>query len=174
MRTKDIHQIRLTAAKINRKQQKPHGNYDHSPFQVGFVEAVYPTGNFLLDPPRPIGSIDVYPNGAQNTGNSDNLILAVKTFPWYVPAVGDCVIMLRGHGRSRSSRYALGKPNGSASPYPTPLGGIDANSRFNAHLLSAWGAIAVPSNSMGANGDWCLSQNGHIYFKSSGAWSVKV
>lgn len=39
---------------------------------------------------------------------------------------------------------------------------------------SWWGAAGVPSNAVGANGDWCMSDNGHIYFKASGTWGVKV
>ena len=35
-------------------------------------------------------------------------------------------------------------------------------------------AAAVPSNANGNNNDWCLSDNGHLYFKSAGAWAQVV
>ncbi len=41
----------------------------------------------------------------------------------------------------------------------------------HSQLLSA---AVVPSNSDGNDGDWCLSQNGHVYFKATGAWASKV
>jgi Pectate lyase superfamily protein len=35
-------------------------------------------------------------------------------------------------------------------------------------------ATGVPSNSNGNNNDWCISDNGHMYFKSAGSWVQKV
>lgn len=32
----------------------------------------------------------------------------------------------------------------------------------------------VPSSGLGANENWCLSQNGNLYFKTGGAWVVKA
>jgi len=37
-----------------------------------------------------------------------------------------------------------------------------------------WGATGVPSNSLGNNNDWCISDNGHFYFKTGGAWVEKI
>jgi hypothetical protein len=39
---------------------------------------------------------------------------------------------------------------------------------------SWWASTGIPSNTMGVNNDWCISDNGHIYFKSAGAWAQKI
>lgn len=36
------------------------------------------------------------------------------------------------------------------------------------------GATGSPSNSIGNNNDWCVSDDGHLYFKTAGAWVRKV
>jgi hypothetical protein len=159
------HQARLISQQTAKKQQRPLGNYDHGVFQWGVVHAIH------AGPPP---SVDVYLDGTHNTGNAAYLTPTVPYLANYVPTVGDTVLVRRGEGRSASDRTVICKLNGSASPYPVPLGGIDASGRFVQMLLSAWGATAVPSNSMGANGDWCFSANGHIYFKATGVWGVKV
>jgi hypothetical protein len=35
-------------------------------------------------------------------------------------------------------------------------------------------SIGVPSNANGNPNDWCISDNGHLYFKSGGAWVQKI
>lgn len=159
--TKLQHSATLTAGKLNKTLTRPHGNYQHSEFMFATVEAIH------AFPP----TVDIQPNGASSPGT---IIKTVKYMPYYVPTLNDVVLVYRGYGRNRSSRIVLGKPNGAASPYPIPLGGIAASGAFVTGLLNLWGAIGVPSNSLGANDDWCMSQNGHIYFKSGGTWSVKV
>lgn len=37
-----------------------------------------------------------------------------------------------------------------------------------------WHATGVPSNANGSNNHWCISDNGHLYFKTGGAWVQKV
>lgn len=35
-------------------------------------------------------------------------------------------------------------------------------------------STGIPSNANGSNNDWCISDNGHLYFKAAGAWSAKI
>ena len=35
-------------------------------------------------------------------------------------------------------------------------------------------SAGVPSNANGINNDWCISDNGHLYFKAAGAWVQKI
>jgi hypothetical protein len=49
----------------------------------------------------------------------------------------------------------------------TPSGGFQT-------VTGIYGITGVPSNSDGFDGEWCFSDNGHIYFRSTGAWAVKV
>ena len=159
------HTARTIGAKINQVVRQPHGHYSHDTLMVGTVDAIHPS-------PNP--SVDIYPNGAQVLGETA-LIPMVQYFPPYVPTIGDVVVVItQPVGKSRSLRFVLGKIAGAASPYPTPLGGEDSSGRYVYDLLNMWAAAAVPPSTLGANNDWCLSQNGHMYFKSAGAWALVI
>lgn len=162
---KTAHQGRQVASAQGKVLRHPHGHYSHDSLMLGVVTAI--NGS-----PNP--SVDIAPNGAQNLSSSATMT-AVQFFPPYVPTIDDVVVVVtQPVGKSRSLRYVLGKVAGAASPYPIPLGGFDASNRFVYDLLNAWAATGVPSASLGANNDWCLSQNGHLYFKSGGTWTQKV
>ncbi|MCU1489034.1 MAG: hypothetical protein JWM85_439 [Acidimicrobiaceae bacterium] len=137
------HQARLSAANLNKALKRPHGNYDHDPIQFATVHAVH---GWDIDDTPP--TVDIYPMGAQNTGNPANVIPAALYLASYLPTVGDAVVVLRGSGRQRSSHVVIGKAAGSASPYPLPLGGIDAIGKFVAGPGSIWGGPGVPPSYM--------------------------
>lgn len=40
--------------------------------------------------------------------------------------------------------------------------------------VSVIGSVAVPDNADGDDGDWALGADGHLYFKTAGAWVEKV
>lgn len=46
-----------------------------------------------------------------------------------------------------------------------------SNNQLSTGLL---GCSGVPLDIRGDDGDWCLSDNGHLYFKTGGAWAQKV
>lgn len=158
--SKLAHQTRLNAHKLTKTSRRPHGHYDHAPFEYATIAAIH------TSPP----TLDIYPMGSQTMGSDQFLIPSVLYLPSYVPTVGDTVLVARGSQRTRSSYFVIGKANGAASPYPTPLGGINAAGQYVNDLVNLWGSMAVPSTALGTDGDWCLSAAGHLYFKSSGAW----
>jgi len=70
----------------------------------------------------------------------------------------------------------------------TTLGSVDANGRINATNQIYPGsegsgyqtsggvihAVGVPNDANGNNNDWCISDNGHMYFKAGGTWTQKI
>jgi hypothetical protein len=44
----------------------------------------------------------------------------------------------------------------------------------NAMQRTMFSSSGAPSSSMGSNGDWCASDNGHLYTKVNGSWVAKV
>jgi hypothetical protein len=162
--TRQAHQTRLAAGRIRRSLDKPSGNYDHSEHQWGYVAAVH---SF---PP----SVDLYLNGTQNVPDPKNITPTVKYLPWYVPTVGDIVLVYRGRSRLRSSRVVLGKLAGSPSPYPLPLGGI-SSSRYVSGPNALWGGAGAPPAGLGIDGDWYFRTDAaHIYQLQSGTWTEVV
>ncbi len=162
----EAHAARLHTHAMTKAQSRPQGNYDHDAFQWGYVHAIH------AGPPP---TVDLYLDGAQNTNNPDYLTPSVTYDARYVPTVGDVVLGRRGLGRSSSDRFVVGKPNGSASPYPVPLGGIDSNNRFVQQIVNAWSAESSPPPAgLGAAGDWCFTKDGHVYWNSAGTWDLKV
>jgi hypothetical protein len=161
---RQAHHTRLAAAKIRRSLDQPSGNYDHAEHQWGVVAAVH------AFPP----TVDLYLNGAQNVPTPGNVTPTVKYLPWYVPTVGDVVLVYRGRGRLRSSRVVLGKLAGSASPYPLPLGSI-IDGRFTCGPNAWWGGPGAPPDALGTDGDWYASTTtAHIYQLQSGTWTEVV
>ena len=158
------------AAQITRALTRPHGNYPHAEVVFATVAAVH---GFALDG-KP-ASVDVYPNGAQNLGTQQALVKGAGYLASYVPTVGDAVAAVQGYGRVRSSLLVLGKATGAASPYPVPLGGFDSVGRFATGLLSLWGTVSgTPNAKLGADGDWCMTGDGHLWWKNAGSWVQKV
>lgn len=149
------HKIRLAQQQLARAQARPQGNYDHGPIQWGVVEGI-DFGPPLL--------VSVYPDGAQHTGNpaylmgkndgAGNILPGIPCMPGYVPTQGDVVVMLRGMGRSSSDRLVLGKLNGAPSPYPLPLGGINAAGQYQQGPNAIWGGAGAPPASLGTTGDF--------------------
>lgn len=168
------HAIRLNQHKLARAQARPQGNYDHAPDQFGVIAAIHP---------GPTPTYDVYPDGAQNTGNTNYLMLGLKILDGVTPpSVNDVVLIRRGVGRSSSDRIIVGRLNGTPSPSPVPLGGLDSEGRHVSQLLNHWGSVTDPPpspSSMGAvEGDWCESTGGHLYFATGAApnttWVQKI
>lgn len=163
------HQARLHSQKMQRKASHPQGNYDHSEFQWGVVHAIH-TG--------PPPSVDLYLDGTQNTKDTGYLTLGVPYLPGYVPTVGDTVIVRRGTRMSSSDRIVIGKPNGSPSPYPLPLGGLNASSQFVQGPNAIWGGAGVPASSLGASGDYYFrtdtpaTAGQRLYVRESGGWTA--
>jgi hypothetical protein len=170
--TRTAHQGRLLQQKVTKKQNRPQGNYLHSEFQWGEIQGIDPG-----PPPTVSVFIDASPTATPN----------VKYLASYVPTVGDVVLIQRGKSRVRSSRVVLHKLNGSATPYPTPLGGLivppsdstefDGVTPPSMHVQQVnnlWGSVELPPGNLGAAGDWCMGQNGHLYFNNAGTWEEKL
>jgi len=163
------HQARLHSQKVQRKASHPQGNYDHSEFQWGVVHAIH------VGPPP---SVDLYLDGTQNTANTAYLTLGVAYLAGYVPTAGDTVIVRRGVRRSSSDRIVIGKPNGSPSPYPLPLGGLNASNQFIQGPNAIWGGPGVPPSSLGASGDYYFrtdtpaTAGQRLYVRESGGWTA--
>jgi hypothetical protein len=168
MNARVAHQARLIQTKITRKQTRPHGNYSHSEHQWGVVHAVNQGGT---------QTVDLFLDGAQNTGNPANITPSVKHLASYVPTEGDVVLVYRGAGRSRSSRVVLGKLNGAASPYPLPLGSVDTQGRFTSGPNAQWGGPGVPPVTLGITGDWYMRTDTPgismqmLYVKTASGWT---
>lgn len=171
------HQTRLVTGKIATKLSNPHGNYQHSQIQWGVVNAI--NGFAAVGPQgQPIpNTVNVYPAGSQNTSDTANLLYGVKYMSWYVPTIGDTVVMLRGFGRNRSSKIIIGKLYGSASPYPLPLGGL-LSGRYVTGPNAIWGGAGAPNALIGITGDYYFrtdtpSTSGQrLYVKESGGWTA--
>ncbi len=143
MSAREHHQATLAAAKLRRALAKPSGNYDHAEHQWGVIAGIH------TDPP----SVDLYLDGAQNAG-VNYLTPNVLYDASYTPAMGDVVLVRRGTAHSRSDRYVIGKPAGSTSPYPLPLGSINGAGAFISGPSALWGGSGVPPTSLGSGGDY--------------------
>ena len=165
MNSRVVHRMRLTQAKITKKQARPQGNYPHDEHQYGVVEHI----NAGATP-----TLDLYLDGAQNFGSTEYLTKGVKYLAFYFPTVGDVVLVQRGKGGLRSSRLVLGKAAGAASPYALPLGGAvqgDGTFIWTQGPNFLWGGPGVPiiplatrSTPGAANGDWYFRTDvGRIY-----------
>lgn len=146
------HQARLVQQKMTRKQSHPQGNYDHSQFQWGVIDAIH------LGPPP---SVDVYLDGTQNTGNPAYLTLKIPYAASYTPTVKDTVLVRRGMGRSSSDRTVICKLAGATSPYPLPLGYLNSSNQYIQGPNAMWGGPGVPADSLGMVGD--------AYWRTDGA-----
>lgn len=174
------HQIRLAQHKITQANARPQGNYDHDVFQWGVIEAI-DQGPPLL--------VSLWPDGAQHTANPAYLIGKVDTdtgqvlpgvavLAGYVPTVGDVVLIRRGSGNSTSDRVVIGKLNGAASPYPTPLGGINTAGQWVQGPGALWGGAGTPTIPLATatqpgarNGDWYYQTDAaHQFQMQAGAW----
>lgn len=153
--TRTAHQARLLQQKVTKKQNRPQGNYTHDEFQWGQVDGIDPG-----PPPTVSVKIDASTTATPN----------LKYLASYVPTVGDVVLIQRGKGRNRSSRMVLGKPVGSASPYPLPLGTITSEGMFVSGPNALWGGDEAPPEQLGNDGDWYLQGGGTSYYKYAGAW----
>ncbi len=94
------HEARLLTQKMTQKQRSPQGNYDHSEFQWGIVEAIN------AGPPA---TVDVYLDGTQTLSDTAYLTKGIRYLASYTPTVGDGVLVHRGSRRSSSDRVVLGK-----------------------------------------------------------------
>lgn len=164
--TRTAHSAHLTQTKVAKKQQRPLGNYTHAEHQWGVIDAIH------VGPPS---TVDVYLDGSQNTGDTNNLVLGLSYLASYTPTVGDTVIIQRGIRRNRTSRVVLGKLYGSASPYPLPLGSIQSG-LFVKGPNSIWGGAGAPTNAIGIAGDFYFRTNAtataneRVYVRQSGGW----
>ena len=59
--------------------------------------------------------------------------------------------------------------NGDTPWVMTDDGGLNTPVNFTIYPVSG-----VPDNGDGSNGDWSISDNGHMYFKTGGSWTQKV
>lgn len=162
------HQARLLTQKTVRQQRNPQGNYDHSEFQWGYVNAIN------LGPPP---SLDLYLDGSQTTNDTAYLTKQVAYLASYVPTVGDAVLVRRGTRRSSSDRVVVGKLNGSTSPYPLALGGVNSSGQYVQGPNAVWGGVGVPPSTLGMVGDYYYRTdtpsvaNQRIYVYQSGGWT---
>ena len=162
------HMTRLFQSQVTSKQLKPSGNYHHGEHQWGVVAAI----NNDATP-----TVDLYLDGAQNVPTDANLTQGIAFLSSYVPTVGDVVLVRRGDGRNRTDRVVLGKLNGSASPYPLPLGNIDSTTgRFVQGPNALWGGTGQPASHLGITGDYYFrsdspgTDNQEIYVKTNTGW----
>lgn len=170
--SKAVHKARQAGAQLGRAIAKPNGNYDHSEHQWGVVEAINP---------GPPATVDLYLDGTQNTKSTAGtayLTKSVKYLSWYVPTLGDVVLVFRGKARSRTSRVVLGKLASSPSPYPLPFGNIDPGSgRFITGPNAMWGGVGVPAVALGTTGDYyCRTDTPavtlqRLYVKTASGWT---
>jgi hypothetical protein len=121
----------------------------------------------------PTPTVDLYLNGSQATGKSQNLTTNVKIIALqYQPSMGDVVMVARGLWRTRTSHVVIGKIAGSASPYSQPLGGIDSQGRYVSGPNAVWGGAGLPSATLGMTGDWFLQTDlPVVWFKAFGVWT---
>ncbi len=139
------HEARLQTQQVTRQTRNAVGNYEAAEFQWGVVDSI------SAGPPP---SVDLYLDGTQTLSNTAYLTKGVRYLAGYVPTVGDTVIVQRGLKRSASDRVVIGKLDGSTSPYPLPLGGVNSSSQFVQGPNAIWGGAGVPPSTLGIQGDY--------------------
>ena len=172
------HAMRGVGAKINRAVTRPHGHYSHDALMLGTIAAIH---GWTIDGLPP--SVDIHPNGAQNMGTVETLMKSVQYLESYWPVIGDVVVMItQPVGKSRSLRYVIGAVDGSASPYPRPLGHLDSVGRWVQGPGSIWGGTGAPTITLAdpsasppvqgaVNGDWYLQMDEPIaWVMLGGVW----
>lgn len=90
------------------------------------------------------------------TGNVAFFIPTAKTYGFYI---NSALMLSLGAGGIVSATKQL-YPGAEAGGQQTTGGWLHST--------------GVPNNANGNNTDWCMSDNGHIYFKTAGAWVSKV
>jgi hypothetical protein len=88
----------------------------------------------------------------------------------YIGAISPSRLFQWGGTKSNPAFYVgqSGLLNTKNKIYPGTPAGIDQAS------CGFYAMAGVPSNTDGLDGDWTFSSNGHLYFKTAGAWVVKV
>ncbi len=162
------HHGRLIQNAIAHKQSHPLGNYEHTPYQWGVVDAINP---------GPPPSVNVYLDGSQMFNDPGQITQNIRYLDTYHPTVGDVVVVCRNTGKSSSDRWVMGKLSGSTTPSPVILENL-VSGQYVAGPNGLWGGSGTPGTALGQDGDFYFNSTGttgnRIFIKQSGAWIALI